>query len=78
MTEEVQAISGDIPLELVDYSEEDLEELANQSDEIVDFLQEFQDEMDRKLEELNDNPVLEELGVAVNIEANFNFKHEER
>ena len=78
MTEEVQAISGDIPLELVDYSEEDLEELAEQSDEIVEFLREFEDEMDQKLEELNENPVLEELGVAVNIEANFNFKHEER
>ena len=79
MTEEVKEISNmEIPLELVEYSQEDLERLADQSDEIVQLIREFEDEMDQKLEEFNGNPVLEELGVAVNIEANFNFKHEER
>jgi len=63
---------------LEDVSEEDYDRLSEDVDEFTDLLREYEKKIDEKVAEVNDNEVLEELGIYIHVESSISFAYGER
>lgn len=78
MTEDITAELSAEDLEELGFEREDIAEVEELSDEVIQLIEAFENDIDRKLSELNDSDLYETLGIEVNIELEHSFSVVER
>lgn len=79
MTEdEIEMELSEEELEALGFEQEDIDEVTDLSEEVVQLIESFEEDIDTKLSELNSSDLYEQLGIEVNIELQHSFSVEER
>lgn len=77
MVEEQIQISMD-DIEGVDIEEDDIQDLQEKVERCVDTLEEFEEEIDWHMSEINDSKVYKELGIELHVDLMHEFSIDER
>lgn len=64
--------------ELEDLTEEEYDEINEYAKDLENIFEEFNDDLDKKLNEINNSALYEKLGIELNVEVIYDYSHEKK